>query len=373
MRFSEIYGCDSLKNTLIESVKRDHLAHALLFSGKEGSANLAMAFAFAQYVNCENPLENDSCGKCASCTKIERLIHPDLLTIFPMFSSTGKDSEAIKTTQIKAFRDWILKDPYFNFEDWSKSIDADKKQCIINVEEGRNIAKYLSLKAFEAKYKIVLIWLPELMNQSCANSILKILEEPPTKTLYLLVTNDFEKNMVTILSRTQMVYVPLFKESEIERFLGDKHFIPQKQASKIAKQSDGSLREALKLLKQEVDTNAAWFVEWMRTAYKADVPRLISMADDFSKSPRAEQTATFKHGLDIAREIMLQNAEIAQLKRISEEDSKFLEGFAKIFNNDKLEEFVYQLTEAMFHIERNLNVKIVFLDLSLHLAKLLRK
>lgn len=373
MRFADIYGFDSLKQTLVDSVKKDHVAHALMFSGKEGSPNLTMALAFAQFVNCESPLENDSCGICPSCSKIEKLIHPDLLLVFPTFSAAGKDGEVAKANQIKAFREWVITKPYFNFEDWSKSIDADKKQCIISVEEGRNIARNISMKAFEAKYKIVLIWLPELMNQNCANSILKILEEPPTRTLYLLVTNDFEKNIITILSRTQMVNVPLFKEDDISKYLGDKHFIPSKQAAKIAKFSDGSLREALKLTKQEVDTNASWFVDWMRTAYKADVPSLITLGETFSKFSRAEQLATLKHGLVISREIMLQQLSLDKLQRVSEEDAKFLEGFAKLFDNEKLENYVQLFNESMFHIERNLNVKIVFLDMSLNLAKILRK
>jgi DNA polymerase III subunit delta' len=373
LRFSDIYGFESLKSTLVESVKKDHLAHALMFSGKEGCPNLALALAFAQFVNCESPLENDSCGQCASCSKTEKLIHPDLMTVFPSYSAAGKEGEAVKAIQTKAFREKIIQNSYLNFEDWSKSIDADKKQCIISVEEGRNIARYISMKAFEAKYKIVLIWLPELMNQSCANSILKILEEPPQKTLYLLVTNDFEKNIITILSRTQMVHVPLFKEKDIEKYLGDKHFIPSKQALQISKFSDGSLREALRLTKQEVDTNATWFVDWMRISYKAEVPSMMIRSEEFAKFSRAEQISTLKHGLEIAREIMLNNNSLDQLKRVSEEDAKFLEGFSKVFDSEKLEKYVHLFTQAMFHIERNLNVKIVFLDLSLSLAKILRK
>lgn len=373
MRFTDIYGFESLKTTLIESVQKDHLAHALLFSGREGSPNLAIALAFAQYVNCEKPLETDSCGNCPSCVKIEKLIHPDLMLVFPTYSSAGKEGEAIKMAQTKSFREQIIKNPYINFEQWSKSIDADKKQCIISVDEGRNIARYVSMKAFEAKFKVVVIWLPELMNQSCSNSILKILEEPPANTLYFLVSNDYEKNIVTILSRSQMVYVPMFKEEDLVRYLEDKNFLSSKQATKIAKFSDGSLREAQRLAAQEIDTHATWFVDWMRFAYKADVPNLVAYGDEFSKFSRAEQISVLKHGLEIAREILLHNKQLETLKRVSEEDAKFLEGFSKVFDDEKLEAYVEQMTTAIFHIERNLNVKIVFVDTSLNLAKILRK
>lgn len=373
MKFSEIYGYNDLKQTLVESVKKDHVAHALLFSGNAGGGNLALAMAFAQYINCIDKQENDSCGRCTSCSKFEKLIHPDFMLVFPTYSAAAKEKDKARNTQVAAFREQLIKFPYFSFSDWTKSIDAEKKQCIISVDEGRNIAKYVSMKAFEAKYKVVLIWLPELMNQSCANSILKILEEPPAKTIYLLVTNDFEKNITTILSRTQMVNVSNFAEEDIESYLEDKHFIPENRASQIAKFSDGNLNQALKLMNEEVDNSAAWFVDWMRSTYKADIPTLVDLGEDFSKFSRAEQLSLLCHGLDIGREIMLNQIELDQLKRVSEEDAKFLDGFSKVFDNEKLETFVTLLNEAQYHIERNLNVKILFLDLSLNLAKALRK
>lgn len=373
MKFSDIYGHQELKQTLVSSVKNDHVAHALLFSGNPGGANLALALAFAQYINCEDKEDNDSCGSCVSCSKLEKLIHPDLMMVYPTFSAAAKDKEKAKASQKVAFREKVIATPYMTFPDWVNSIEAEKKQCIISVDEGRNIAKYVSMKAFEAKYKVVLIWLPELMNQSCANSILKILEEPPARTIYLLVTNDFEKNITTILSRTQMVNVPNFSDDDVKSFLEDKHFVPKNRAKQIAKNADGNLRRALKMINQEADNSAVWFVDWMRATYKADIPTLVDMGEDFSKFPRAEQMALLKHGLDIGREIMLQQIDLEELKRVSEEDAKFLEGFSKVFDNEKLETFVTLLNEAQYHIERNLNVKILFLDLSLNLAKSLRK
>ena len=372
MKFSDIYGYEELKETLIQSVQDNHVAHALLFSGKTGSANLALAIAFAQFVNCENQT-SDSCGSCASCIKYEKMIHPDLMTIYPTFSSSGKEKEKVKAHQHGLFREAIIKNPYMSYEGWVKSIDAEKKQCIISVDEGRKIAKNVSMKAFEAKYKVVLVWLPEKMNQSCANSILKILEEPPEKTLYLLVTNDFEKNITTILSRTQMVNVPLFDEASIKKYLEDVHFIATKRAKQIAKYCDGSMLKAVRMINEQENDQSALFINWMRLCYKADLPELVSLSDSFSKSSRAEQISLFTYGLDITREILLNTFSIEDLKRASGEDAKFLEGFSKVFNEDKIEGFNELLNDATYHIERNLNAKILFLDLSLNLARLLRK
>lgn len=371
MKFSDIYGYTELKETLIDSVKKNHVAHALLFSGMAGSANLSLALAFAQYVNCENP-SRDSCGTCASCVKYEKMIHPDLMTIFPSFSASGKEKDRIKSTLQQAFREAVIKNPYLSYSDWVKSIDAEKKQCIISVEEGRSIAKNVSMKAFEAKYKVVLIWLPELMNQACANSILKILEEPPEKTLYLLVTSDFEKNITTILSRTQMVHVPLFDEKSIKAYLEDVHFVASKKAKEIAKYSDGSLRKAIKMINNEVDDSSALFISWMRLCYKANLPELVELADQYAKTPRAQQVGLLTYGLDINREIMLNTFSVEDLKRVSEEDAQFLDGFSKVFTEDKIVSFSEYLNEAIYHVERNLNAKILFTDLSLNLARLLR-
>lgn len=372
MKFSEIYGHQELKDTLIKSVRDNHVAHALLFSGKPGSANLAIALAFAQYVNCTDPSQ-DSCGQCTSCSKYEKMIHPDLMSIYPSYSVPSKEKEALKVTLNKSFREFVIANPYRGHSDWVRFVNAEKKQCIISVEEGRSIAKNVSMKAFEAKYKVVIVWEPELMNQACANSILKILEEPPAKTLFLLVSNDFEKNLTTILSRAQMVNVPLFKEQDIEGFLEDKHFVSSKRAQQIAKYADGSMGKAIKMISDEVDTGTEVFVEWMRTSYKAELATLVGMADQFSKYSRAEQMALLNHGLDLSREVMLHNFEVEELKRVNEQDAKFLVGFAKLFDGQKIQEYSDLLNEAIYHIERNLNVKILFLDLSLKIAKVLRR
>ena len=373
MRFSDIIGNDELKETLHKSVKDNHVAHALMFSGREGGANLAMALAFAQFVNCENPSEKDSCGVCASCVKYEKLIHPDLMLIFPTYSASGKDKEKIKAAQLNTFREFTTKNPYQVYSDWTKALDAEKKQCIISVDEGRNIAKNVSLKAFEAKYKVVLVWLPEFMNQACANSILKILEEPPEKTLYLLVTNDFEKNITTILSRSQIVNVPLFSDQDISSFLENKHFVASKRAKQISKYADGSLRNAILMINEVDEGISSYFIAWMRSCYSADIEQLVPMADDFTKKSRAEQLSTFKYGLDTARELLLSNAETEELKRLIDAEADFLKGFSKVFNTEKIMAFSELFNEAYYHIERNLNSKILFLDLSLSLAKVLRK
>ena len=211
MRFSDIIGLEDTKQQLIAAVKSNHVAHAQLFFGSEGSANLALALAFATYINCTNQSDSDSCGTCASCTKIDKLVHPDVQFIFPVSSTkkvTGKS--VVSSSYMNEWRSFILNNPYSGIEQWSASYGAENKQSNISKEESRNIIKNLSLKAFEAEYKIMLIWLPEFMHPSAANGILKILEEPPKKTIFLLVTNDYEKLLTTILSRCQFLRFDLF-------------------------------------------------------------------------------------------------------------------------------------------------------------------
>ncbi len=231
MRFSNIPGHQETKTALINAVKNHHVAHAQLFFGKEGSANLTLALAYAAYLNCETPTETDSCGSCSSCTKIDKLIHPDLHFVFPKTAKQSGDDDKNKGDVMSHWRNFIFTNPYGNSVDWAELSGSAGKQLNISKEEGKHIIKTVSMKAFEARYKILIIWLPEFMNISAANSILKVLEEPPENTIYLMVTNDYEKLLTTIISRTQLIRVPDFKEEDIERFLVETINVDQEKSS----------------------------------------------------------------------------------------------------------------------------------------------
>ena len=226
MRFGDIYGLEEIKRGLIEAVQKGHVAHAQLFSGPTGSANLALALAFITYINCENPTE-DSCGTCASCQKNTKFIHPDVHFIFPVSSTTritGKD--VLSTNFLKEWRHFLEEDPYGDIADWSVVFGGENKQLNISKGESKSIIQKLSLKAFEGGYKTILIWLPEYMHASAANGILKVLEEPADRTLFLLVTQNHEKLLGTILSRTQKVFIRSFNPSEISAILQNQSVDP---------------------------------------------------------------------------------------------------------------------------------------------------
>ena len=283
MLFNEIIGQAETKQMLLRAVQTNHLAHALLFDGPTGSANLALALALAQYVNCEDKGDQDACGRCASCIKMQKLVHPDLHMVFPVANlAKGKTSEAYLTD----WRKFLLEQPYRTLPEWLENVGADNKQGNISAEEARNILQKLSLKSYEGAYKIMLIWLPELMNVTSANALLKVLEEPPAQTLFLLVTNQSDKLLITILSRTQRVAVRAFTDEEVATYLRQYMNRDETTARRIAYLADGDLSVALQLCRNESEQGSeadrhTWFADWMRTCYRQDIITLVKQSDQF--------------------------------------------------------------------------------------------
>lgn len=371
MLFSDIVGLDSIKGNLTQSVRSGHVAHAQMFLGSDGSSNLAMALAYATYINCENRSETDSCGQCPSCVKMQKLIHPDLQFVFPFFSISG-DKDKVRAEALSSWRELLTKNSYITLPDWANYVQAENKQCIISVTESRNILKNISLKAFEGEYKMVLIWLPEMMNQSAANSVLKILEEPPAKTLFLLVSNDLEKNIATIISRTQIVTIPSYQAEEVALTLEKRFEIPVEQAKQAAQLEQNNVSEALKLCSEEESDSDALFQTWMRLSYSLNITELVALADDFQKLSKTNQKGLLQFGINITRNLLLHQSDTTQLLRLQEKEKNFVEGFSKVITMDKLMAFSSSLNTALFHLERNANPKITFLDLSLNLASLFK-
>lgn len=268
MLFSQIKGLEETKASLIASVKNRHVAHAQLFAGPEGSGSLAMALAYATYINCEEKGETDSCGTCASCNKFNKLIHPDLHFVFPVSTTKSVSKDASSALFMKEWRNFIAENPYGGLIEWGNFIGAENKQLNISVDESRNIIKTVTMKSFEAEYKIMVIWLPEQMNSSSANAILKVLEEPPVKTIFLLVTQNPDKIITTVLSRTQRVKIRPFTDEEVTKYLIEDKKLDEKQARQIAYLADGNLNEGLRLLQQVEEDNHQMFREWMRLCYK---------------------------------------------------------------------------------------------------------
>ncbi|WP_149242048.1 DNA polymerase III subunit delta' C-terminal domain-containing protein [Dyadobacter sp. 32] len=366
MLFKDIPGLESIKSTLKRSVQNSHLAHAQLFDGPHGGASLALALAFSTYINCENRTDEDSCGICASCSKMQKLVHPDMHFIFPIATSKkidGKTSEAF----LSYWRSFVLENPYRVLPEWLDFINAENKQGNISVEEARGILGKLSTKAYEGEYKILLIWKPDIMNASSSNALLKILEEPPFKTIFLLVTDQSDRLLTTIVSRTQRIAIPAFSDSEVRQFL-KRHTESDSLAKQVTFLSDGNLSEALRLIQETADDRSEWFADWMRSCYKFDVAQLVKLADSFDTMNKEKQKGLLEYALRLFRDMLIWSQGAGELLRVPEEELTFVQNFSKAVNFAALEKMVEEVNTAYYHIERNVRAKMVFLDLSLTMS-----
>lgn len=368
MQFREIVGQDQIKARLIETVQSGRISHAQLFLGPEGSGSLALAVAYAQYISCENPGPEDSCGECPSCRKYQKLIHPDLHFSYPFFAKHKEDTAQIF---IAEWREAFLENPYLGLETWRNSLDAENKQANINIAECHQILQKLSLKPFEGEYKVLIMWLPEYLDKE-GNTLLKIIEEPPHKTLFLLVAQNQEQILSTILSRTQLVKVPAFSDQVVESYLLDRGVSPEK-AKQIAFLSDGNLQTAQNLLKDLENDNFQLFTDWMRICFGDKGNAMIDFVETIAKSGRENQKAFLRYGIHFLRECLLILSGASDLVRLPEAEQVVAINFAqKVLSLAKAEAIVAELEKAHYHIERNANPKILFLDVSLQFVKILK-
>ncbi len=365
MQFSDIPGSSFIKNTLLAAVDKKHVAHAQLFVGREGGPNLAFALAYAKFINCEDPQPTDSCGRCSSCIQFKKVVHPDLHLVFPMASIEKVEKSELKSYLLKEFRSFILQNPYSDIHDWGHFIGAENKQFSIPVDEGRSLMQAIAMKSFQAEYKIVIIWLPELMHITTANAILKVLEEPPVKTLFFMVCNDVEKLLPTIISRCQILQIPQFEDQDIENQLINIYDCDAQKAKKIAFIADGSLNKAIKLTQENLESSQNTFATWMRLCYGKKYAEMLTFAEDLSKIGRENQKNVLLHGLEKLRGCMLHTQGATKLIRQSPEDIAFIENFSKILNIHIIVRITEILTDTHLFIERNGNSKIILFEASL--------
>lgn len=373
MFFADIVGFDQTKKSLVQAVNSNHVAHAQLFLGNEGSANLALAIAYSRYINCEDKQPSDACGQCVSCIQFNKLTHPDLQFVFPMTSLEKIGKEELKAHLVKQFRAFVQQHTYGNLHDWGVFVGAENKQFNISVEEGRGILQNVSMKPYLSPYKIVLIWLPELMNSATANAILKVLEEPPAQTLFLLVSNNYEKLLATILSRCQLVKVRAFTNEEIADYLINRQLSEAKRANSIAKIADGNLQKAIFLTQEKESDNYELFATWMRLCFARKFADLLSFSEDLAKKGRENQKGFLLYGLEIARESLMSRTGNDDLVKQDEVELQFVSKFALKISEQNIEKMAELLNEAFVHIERNGNAKIVFFDTSIKLSFLFTK
>lgn len=366
MILSNIPGLQSVKDKLLRTIESGKVAHAQLFSGPSGSANLSLALAYAALLNCTDKNDDNACGECSSCRKIQKSIHPDLHFVFPVSAAknkTGKD--VVSDSFIKEWRTFIHQNPYGGPYEWSMKFGGENKQLNISKEESRNIIRKLSLKAFEGEYKIMIIWLAEYMHPTAANGLLKLLEEPPEKTVFLLVTYDHEQIIGTILSRVQLLIIRPFNKEEISNYLVEKHELTPDRAMQIANMASGDLNQAIKLIDEVDDDAHQLFQDWMRLCFSNDQTKMVEWAENFSKSNKINQKGLFQYGLTILRESLLVQNDATEAVTLTDSENLFVTKFSKALNLSKLEKLYNNLNTALYHLERNANAKIIFLDTSL--------
>lgn len=379
MLFKELLGQNKLKELLMQLVREERVPHAQLFLGSKGSANLGLALAFAQYVACTNKLEGDSCGTCPSCVKHQKFAHPDLHFVFPVATTASVKTKPVSKNFLVEWRALLNDNAYFSLFDWLKHIGVENKQGIISVEESTHIVKDLSLKPYESDTKIMLIWMPEKMNIQAANKLLKIIEEPPHKTLFLLVAESSENMLATVLSRTQLLKIPRYSNAEVIEYLMSRG-VEQGKAQMISALVEGNINEALQLAEHTEDTqeNSLRFVQWMRLCFSAlqvkDIDKLVQWSEAMAKAGRENQKSFLLFASNVMRDALLKNYGVDAMMKMNVGSQNFtMDKFAPFIHADNCMEIIEELNMAQLHIERNANPKILFLDTSFKIARLLHK
>lgn len=369
MQFSEIPGLEGLKNQLISAHNRGKVAHAQLFAGRPGTAVLPMALAYATFLMCENKTDQDSCSSCPNCVRIKKLVHPDIHLIFPKISAAESKYDKVLAEAIPRFREFVVESPFGDLEAWIRKYGQENKNILISREDSRQMLKNVSMRSVEGGYKILLIWVPELMNPSSANAILKILEEPPEKTLYLLVSYNYDNLLATITSRTQLVNIPPNDEEEVKTYLIGRE-IDASKAAQAAKLSEGKIGLAMHLA--EVGESQAYedFQRWMLECWNKNLTGLVQRSEDFSKSGKAAQKTALNFAISLIRNaVIVASGQTVPIQ--NEAEAAFIKKFSDKLGLGRLENVYAMLNESFIHLERNSNPRITHLNLSLDIIRVL--
>lgn len=375
MQFKDVIGQEEVKRKLILSVQENRVPHAQLFLGPEGNGKLPLALAYAQYILCPHRTATDSCGVCPSCQKISKLTHPDLHFVVPTTTTKSVKGNPESDLFMTEWRDYVLqKEGYVDTSSWYESLEVENKQGYISVRDAAALLRKLSFKAYEGEYKIAIIWMAEKMRTDTANKLLKLLEEPPEKTLFILIAEDQEELLATIRSRTSLVKVPRLKPEEIHEALMRRMGSSAQQASDASVVADGNWIKAMELVKDAEDQKYYFrtFQQWMRLCFKAAVSELVDFSNNIKTIGRERQKQLLEYGLGIVRNSLLFNNNLAQLVMLPEEEKKFNAGFAPFVKPANMVQMADLLEEASRQIERNGYAPLIFLDCSFKIAKLLR-
>ena len=377
MQFKDIQGHTHTKNLLIQTVKENRISHAQLFLGPEGCGKLALAIAYAQYIACPNRTETDSCGVCPQCQKYQKLVHPDLHFVYPVVKLKSGDSHPVSDNFIDSWRGFVLKRNYHRLDDWYDYIGSDNAQGAIFAQESQEIIRKLSLKTFESEYKVMISWMPEKMNETCANKLLKMIEEPPPKTLFVLVSENEEQILTTIRSRTQLIKINRPEDADIIASLRQE--FPEADSVNIesaAMLAEGNYLAALDVMEQLHEGGEppefALFTTLMRESYSLKYDQIIKLSDNLSKLGREKQKQFFDYCQRMVRECFMLSSVDKSLVRMTPAEMNFAAKFARFIHPGNVAQISSLLSEACANIERNAYGKLVFTDVAIKLAGLLR-
>jgi DNA polymerase III subunit delta' len=380
MFFKDIIGQEKIKNRLIQSVKESRISHAQLFLGPEGSGSLPMAVAFAQYLHCQNKQENDSCGNCPACKKMENLVHPDVHYSFPIVKSAKsiegvvRSKDPVSDNFIDDWRSNLLKNNYINLNQWLNALGLENKQASIYTHESDEIIKKLSLKSFESEYKVLIMWMPEKMNDNAANKLLKLIEEPPAKTLFILVAENQDQIIKTILSRTQIVHFQKMDDASMFDALKANYDLKDQQIWDIIKLANGNFTKAKELIEstEENDLFFEKFTVLMRMAFKKDYGEIMKWVDDIFKFGREKQKNFLMYCSRLIRENFISNYNQEQIVYFTEQEKAFAQKFSPYINHKNIMLIYEEFKTGHYQIQRNVNARLIFMDLALKLNKLLK-
>ncbi len=374
MYFRDLIGLADIKRHLIESVQKGYVPHARMIYGSEGIGKLPLAIAYARYLNCTNPSDIDACGKCPSCSKFDKLAHPDLHFAFPMVQKRA-EKLLVCDNYLPQWRSFLAQKTYFNLNDWLQYINAKNAQGMIYAQESEEIIRKLSLKVYEAKYKIMIVWLPEKMNLECANKLLKMIEEPPARTIFLLVSEDLDKVIPTIRSRCQPIYIKPINYDDMIGAITENYSLTLSDAQSVAHIANGSYTKAIELIEAGDDSQVFLnlFDRMMRASFSRKIQSIKQIADELSKIGREAQKSFLIYSLRIFREYFVSNLNVPELVYLNREEQRLGQQYSAAINETNIEVLAHEFSLAHRQIEQNGNARIIFLDLCLKLTMLMKK
>lgn len=375
MQFKDIIGQEAVKQKLINSVRENRVPHAQLFLGSVGSGTFPLALAYTQYILCPNRTATDSCGVCPSCQKISKLVHPDVHFVFPSAANKKVKKDPESDLFIEEWRNFVLaNNAYFDAQSWYQSLDIENKQGYISVRDAATLQRKLNLKAYEGDYKVGIIWMAEKMRVDTANKLLKLLEEPPEKTVFLLIAEDQDELLATIRSRTALMKIPRIENDVLQQALEEKFDCTENDAHDAAMIAEGDWLAACRYVndKDEEKFFFQTFQQWMRLCFLNAMGQLIDFASNIKTIGRERQKELLNYGLKVVRNAMLINNNLSDLVMLPNDEKTFVTKFAPFINSANTMQINELFEESINQIERNGNAQIIFLDDSFKLVRYLR-